>query len=200
MPRFVFFSILVSTLACRAPASSDVAADEQPSVEKPSSTPDERADVERLSDPFGPWDGVWKGNFQVKHGDEILTELDVEQRYRSDGPEEQYGRFRERNVETGELVTATATNSVTPDGLRCEVTKSTDETVVHQGRLLGQGRIEWFRKNADLEEHFFERVFTDEQGRTWYTIEGWGRYGDGPKLDLVGRYQKVGGEPASFER
>jgi hypothetical protein len=200
MPRFVVFFALASTVACRAPAPTESTADDQPSVEEPSPAPDEPAEVDRVSDPFGPWDGVWKGNFQVKHADEILTELEVEQRYRSDGPDVQYGRFRERNVETGEIVTATATNSVTPDGLRCEVTKSTGEAVVHQGRLLGDGRIEWFRKTPDLEEHFFERVFTDERGRTWYTIEGWGRYGDGPKLDLVGRYRRVGDEPVSFER
>jgi len=180
---------LLSLLACRSPAPSAEKAASDPTSEGAPASSEDTASAD--ADPFGPWDGVWQGNFQVKHGDEVLTELEVEQRYWSDGPDAQFGRFEERNIETGELITATATNTVTPDGLRCAVTKSTGETVVHQGRHLGDGRIEWFRKNADLEEHFFERVLTDEQGRTWYTIEGWGRYGDGPRLDLVGRYEKV---------
>lgn len=187
--------VLIGLAACRSPAPP---AEEQPPSEtsvEPSAeevTPDPPADV------FGPWDGVWQGTFQVKDGEEILTELRVVQRYRSDSIEVQHGRFEERDVETGKVVTATATNRITPDGLRCEVEKSNGTTVVHQGRRLDDGGIEWFRKTPDLEEHFFERVVADEEGRRWYTVEGWGRYGAGPRLSFAGRYRQVGPEPESF--
>jgi len=183
-------------------AGSACRANVAPTQKAASSDPDRRQDPEEPAaaspaDVFGPWDGVWKGTFRVLNEGDVLTELSVEQRYRSEGPNVQWGRFEERDVETGELVTATATNSVTPDGLRCEVTKSTGETVVHEGRRIEDGGIEWFRKTPDLEEHFFERVRTDGE-QTEYTIEGWGRYGRGPRLTFEGRYERVGPEPDSF--
>ncbi|MGF1510258.1 MAG: hypothetical protein ACFB9M_12230 [Myxococcota bacterium] len=142
---------------------------------------------------FEPWDGIWKGQFEVLQGDEVLTTLNVVQRYYSDAPDLQHGRFREQNVETQEVVTAEATNRRTEAGLTCRVVKSTGEEVVHQGEWTGRG-IKWFRKTESVEEVFVEEVKTDPDGRTVYFIDGWGRYDGGPKLTFRGRYRKVGSE------
>lgn len=169
-----------------------------PSPPAPEEAPAPPAEVVRDAAPpmdespvFSPWDGRWRGRFVVKDGEDVLTELQVEQRYRSVSPERQFGFFDERDVATGVRTTATATNSVTPDGLRCEVEKSNGERVVHRGRPTDDGGIEWFRKTPDLEEHFFEKVYTDPSGQTWYAIEGWGRYGGGPRLTFEGRYRRI---------
>lgn len=141
---------------------------------------------------FAPWDGIWKGRFEVLEGDEVLTRLDVVQKYWSLSPTEQRGVFDERNVDTGERVTKKALNTRQGDELRCQVT-GPEGKVVHQGRWTGEG-LEWFRETEELEEHFFEVVETDPNGRTFYEIEGWGRYGGGERLEFRGRYRKVGTE------
>ncbi|MEM6370653.1 MAG: hypothetical protein AAGD10_18965 [Myxococcota bacterium] len=141
---------------------------------------------------FAPWNGVWKGRFEVLKRNEVLTRLDVVQKYWSESPNEQRAVFEERNVQTGERVTKKALNSRKGDDLRCRVT-GPDEEVEHRGRWTGKG-LEWFRKTEDLEEHFFEVVETDANGRTYYIIEGWGRYGGGDRLEFRARYKKVGTE------
>ncbi len=182
--RSVAWAAILVLVACRAPASSPPSAADPTEPAPAAETPD---------DVFGPWDGVWKGTFEVWDGDQVLTRLEVEQRYWSDSDTRQEGAFVEQDLESKETVTARAINSKDGDALRCEVEKSTGEKVVHQGRWTGDA-IEWFRKTAELEEHFFEKVYTDADGRTWYRIDGWGRYGQGPKLTFVGSYQRIGSE------
>ncbi len=150
------------------------------------------AEGEMPAEVFAPWDGIWKGRFEVLEGDEVLTRLDVVQKYWSLSPTEQRGVFDERNVDTGERVTKKALNTLQGDELRCQVT-GPEGKVVHQGRWTGEG-LEWFRETEELEEHFFEVVETDPNGRTFYEIEGWGRYGGGERLEFRGRYRKVGTE------
>lgn len=143
-------------------------------------------------DVFEPWDGVWQGNFRVLQGDEVVTELRVTQRYWSERPGLQHGRFREVDVETQKVVTATAVNERLRDGLRCTVVKSTGERVVHRGRWTGKA-IEWFRETQNVTE-FFRESIVSKDGETYYEIRGWGRYDGGPRLDFEGRYRKVGTE------
>jgi hypothetical protein len=147
---------------------------------------------------FAPWDGIWKGTFEVLDGEEILTRLDVVQKYYSDRPDLQHGRFRERDQATGDVVTARAVNRREGDALICEVQKSTGERVVHRGRWTGRG-IEWSRRTDRVEEVFREEVKTDANGYTVYVIDGYGRYDGGPRLTFRGRYRKVGSkEEARF--
>lgn len=139
---------------------------------------------------FAPWDGTWVGRFSVKdpHG-KTLTTLAVEQRYTSIDPFHQLGYFRETDLATQTLTTATATNSHDGRHMRCEVTKSTGEHVVHEGRWTGEA-IEWFRETAQAKEFFSERVSTATDGAVYYDIRGWGEYSGGPRLQFEGRYRK----------
>lgn len=145
------------------------------------------------ADVFGAWDGVWSGRFRVLLDGEVQTELQVVQKYTSDDFDTQIGLFDERDLATGEKVRKHALNTRRDGALRCRVTEPDGTETVHQGRWTGEG-LEWFRKTEDLEEHFFEVVTDDPDGQTYYVIEGWGRYGGGPKLRFEGRYRKVGSE------
>ena len=142
------------------------------------------------SDVFRPWDGTWKGRFYVKDGTgRTLTALDVQQTYRSTSPNRQLGYFREVDLATQKITTATATNSHDGRSMRCEVTKSTGEHVVHSGRWTGQA-IEWSRSSPKARELFSEHVSTGTDGATYYDIRGWGEYDGGPRLHFEGRYRK----------
>lgn len=139
---------------------------------------------------FQPWDGTWTGRFYVKDGQgRTLTALQVKQTYRSKSPNLQVGHFREIDLASQKITTATATNSHDGQSMRCEVTKSTGEHVVHTGRWTGTA-IEWSRDAPDAREFFAERVSTGTDGATYYDIQGWGEYGGGPRLHFEGRYRK----------
>lgn len=141
-------------------------------------------------DVFAPWDGTWRGRFFVKDSrGNLLTELDVTQRYWSESPQLQRAEFSERNVKTGEVVTAKATNVREGDRLICRVEKSTGERVEHVGRWTGEA-LEWSRDTAEARELFRERVLTSTAGETIYLIEGWGEYGGAPRLLFSGRYRR----------
>ncbi|MEL7370423.1 MAG: hypothetical protein AAFN74_16005 [Myxococcota bacterium] len=139
---------------------------------------------------FAPWDGKWIGDFYVKDGNgRTLTTLRVEQEYRSKTPQRQFGYFKEVDMATQKMTTATATNSHDGTSMRCEVAKSNGEHVVHQGRWTGKA-IEWSRDTPKAREFFSERVYTDKNGRTQYEITGWGEYDGGDRLHFQGRYTK----------
>ncbi len=139
---------------------------------------------------FKPWDGTWKGRFVVKDGaGKRLTTLDVEQTYRSLSPRQQLGSFREVDVATGVVTTATATNSHDGRTMTCEVRKSNGEQVKHTGRWTGEA-IEWSRDTPRAREFFSERVIDGDDGATYYEIQGWGEYDGGERLYFEGRYRK----------
>ncbi len=139
---------------------------------------------------FAPWDGTWVGRFYVKDKTgRTLTELRVQQIYRSESPRLQRGQFREVDVATGVVTTATATNSHDGRSMRCEVTKSNGEHVVHTGRWTGEA-IEWSRSTPKVREFFSERVSQGEDGATYYDIRGWGEYDGGDRLTFEGRYRQ----------
>lgn len=148
---------------------------------------DEGAIPERV---FAPWDGTWEGRFHVKDGaGNTLTELSVKQRYWSESPTVQRGEFWEKDLKTGETITAKATNLRQGDRLTCRVEKSNGEVVEHTGRWTGEA-LEWRRDTRKAKELFRERIVTGTTGETLYEIEGWGEYGDGPRLSFFGRYEK----------
>ena len=139
---------------------------------------------------FAPWDGTWVGRFYVKDAQgRTLTELKVRQTYRSESPQRQLGRFHEVDAASGVITTATATNSHDGRAMRCEVTKSTGEQVVHTGRWTGEA-IEWSRSTPRARELFLEQVSTGTDGATYYEIHGWGEYDGGDRLTFEGRYRK----------
>ena len=126
----------------------------------------------------------------VKDGQgRTLTTLDVQQTYRSISSRHQVAHFREVDVATGVLTTATATNSHDGRALRCEVIKSTGEHIVHTGRWTGAA-IEWSRETFNAREFFSEQVSTATDGATYYDIRGWGEYDGGARLHFEGRYRK----------
>ncbi|MEO0587779.1 MAG: hypothetical protein AAF078_09080 [Planctomycetota bacterium] len=142
------------------------------------------------------WTGHWRGRFTVySQSGEVVTALDVEQRYRWDG-EVQRATFREVDAATGAVVTADARNYVDDTGrLVCEVKKSNGESSRHLGRVE-DGRLFWFANEPGRVETFVEAVIEDERGRA-YTIAGFGMYGTGEHAThfvFDGRYEAVVGE------
>ncbi len=147
---------------------------------------------------FTMLDGTWSGRFigLDPEGRELFG-LTARHTYRTISDTEQEVEIRDV-MDDGTVITGRGVNSAVrgPDGrlvLKCVVEKSDGQTVNHDGRLIrgpeGDEQIVWYSRSANGTETFRELVRVEGE-RTFYEINGMGRYGDSLIL-MTGRYQKI---------
>ncbi len=155
------------------------------------------APAPRPVDVFANLDGTWKGVYAgYDETGKELYRIRVEQRYHIVDDNTQKVTIRD-TMSDGKVITGEGENLAIPrdDGsveLRCVVRKSNGETAEHNGRLVkgpdGDKQIIWYSKKPGKVEMFRETV-RSEGGRTVYSINGTGRYGEMLIL-MNGRYYK----------
>ena len=147
---------------------------------------------------FAKLDGQWKGVFvgyDVK-GKELYR-IQVEQTYRTVDATTQKVEVKD-TLPSGEVIKGVGENRaiLKKNGtvqLKCIVTKSNGERVVHDGRVIkgadGDEQLVWYSQSPDRSETFRE-VVRQEGKDTLYTIDGMGHY-NGTLILMHGRYKKV---------
>ena len=159
-------------------------------------TPQDPAETPPV-DVFHELDGTWAGTFvgYDETGAELYR-IAVRQTYRTVDDHTQEVTIRD-TMPDGKVIEGQGRNTAHrgADGqlvLRCEVIKSTGETVEHDGRLVtgptGREELVWYSRSEDRVETFREWVFDDNGTRT-YAIHGMGRYG-GQLMLMAGEYRK----------
>ncbi len=172
----------------------------------------------RLANVFKPWDGTWEGKFYIyedtlgqREGEaqpenisyeyfqslplKLKSVIEAKHVYVSENPFLQKGVITDTYISedgTKMKVSSTAVNKVENGKLKCIVTKP-GETVIHQGKYLGNNTIVWHRniEKPKRIEYFYETVDS-----LHYKIIGWGYYGnDDPNLTprtwFYGDYKKM---------
>lgn len=147
---------------------------------------------------FAPLDGRWQGSFVgFDTAGRELYRIQVTQTYTT--VDEHTQRVEVEDVmPDGTVITGRGTNIARrrPDGsleLTCAVVKSNGERVEHVGQVVrgpgGEEELLWLTDRPDRQEVFRERV-VQEEGGTWYLIDGTGRYGETLIL-MAGRYRRT---------
>lgn len=147
---------------------------------------------------FADLDGSWEGEF-IGYGDDGRERyrMRVRQTYTTINDHTQRVEMTETAAD-GKTVTGTGMNIATrdPSGalvLRCLVTKSNGDSVVHSGQLgMSQGgttQIVWSARGRGRTE-IFRETLTRDGDRIRYDIDGAGHYGDTVML-MAGQYWRV---------
>jgi hypothetical protein len=157
------------------------------------------------ADVFKPLDGTWEGEFKVfvdtlgqkqgisqpkKIDYNLLNNLSLKLQsiikakhvYKSVTPFRQEGEITDFLIKadgTEKIIKSNATNLIENGKLKCIVNKP-NETVIHEGKYLGDNTIIWQRSLTNpLKIEYFKESVSDGH----YKIIGWGYYGnDNPKL------------------
>lgn len=208
MKRLAFI-ILVMNLACQ----------QQVAIDDVSHPPKTTVNDKKYENIFKPLDGTWRGQFIIftdtrGQGDspvqpKDITEktlrnlplqeqsvIDVKQIYESVTPYFQKVTIFDTYVNVkGErqVVQSHGVNKIQDGKLWCVVLKP-DETVIHSGHLEGGQTIVWQRHlTKPLKIEYFKETVSGD----FYSILGWGYYGDdhpdlSPGYWFKGLYKKVG--------
>lgn len=156
-------------------------------------TQEPRAEA-RPVDVFAGWDGSWQGTFvgYDPTGKELYR-IAVRQTYRTLDATTQEVTIRDTMAD-GEVIEGKGRNTAerAADGtlrLRCQVTKSNGDEVVHEGRVVrgpsDRREIVWSSVSEARSETFREWVDGDR-----YWIHGMGRY-DGTLMLMAGEYRRA---------